>query len=172
MTDTDFAATPAQPGRLELARQISTDIGLLLLRGSFGLLMFAGHGMGKMQRLGEVGAPDFKFADPFGLGASFSFVLAALAEGVASLMVALGLCTRAVALPLLITMCVAAFYAHYSDPVFGKPRSKELALLFGTAFGAVMLLGPGRLSLDHLISNWWRGRTNTLRPPAAPDAAP
>ena len=144
--------------RIDLARRIGADVGLLFLRVSFGLMMCLGHGMGKLQRFSEIGTPDFRFADPFGLGESLSFVLAGLAEGVASIFIVLGLGTRAVALPLLFTMCVAAFNAHFNDPFFGKPRSKELAAMYGAAFGALMFLGPGRLSLDHLIGRWFRAR--------------
>jgi putative oxidoreductase len=44
----------------------------------------------------------------------------------------------------LVTMLVAAFHVHATDP-FSK---KELALAYATAALAILLAGPGRLSLD------------------------
>ena len=48
------------------------------------------------------------------------------------------------------TMLVAAFVAHGSDPL----ADKEHALLYALAFLAVLLLGPGRWSVD----TWWAER--------------
>jgi putative oxidoreductase len=44
-------------------------------------------------------------------------------------------------------MTVAVFIRHASDPF----DVKELALLYGTIAMAIVLIGPGRFSLDYLI---------------------
>lgn len=143
---------------------IGSSLGLLVLRLSMGGFM-ATHGWGKVQM---VLAGDFeKFADPIGIGKAPSLVCAAGAEFVCALLVAVGLFTRAAALPVAFTMGVAAFVAHGSDPwtmgeaaakfFAGESKSwasKEPALLFLAAFLAIALTGPGRFSLDAIV----RGR--------------
>jgi putative oxidoreductase len=81
-------------------------------------------------------------------------VLAIFAEVVCTVFVALGLGTRIFVVPILVMLGVAAFAIHASDP-FGE---KELALTYLAMFGAVFLLGPGELSIDHVIRRRWRKR--------------
>jgi putative oxidoreductase len=124
------------------------SLGLLILRvGAGGFL--ATHGWGKVQ---QVVAGDFQsFPDPIGLGSGLSLVLAAGAEFVCALLVAVGCATRIAALPPAFAMGVAAFVAHASDPWTMQPGgggSKEPALLFLSAFAAIALLGAGRFSAD------------------------
>jgi len=87
------------------------------------------------------------FPDPLGVGSTVSLSLAVFGEFFASLLLVLGLGTRAAAVPFVITMLVAAFIVHGDDP-FGD---KERALLYATAGLALLLTGAGRWSLDHLI---------------------
>ena len=122
------------------------DVGLLILRVMLGLFMFYGHGMGKVGRL--FGDDPISFADPFGLGPTASLALAAFAEGICSIFVVLGLCTRWALIPLIITMSVA-FTRHMGDD-FGQ-MEKALFYLFG--FIALFFAGPGRYSLDY-----WRSK--------------
>lgn len=125
------------------------DVGLLVLRVGAGGMMMVGHGFGKMER---IGADHSNFADPFGLGPELSYVAAAVAECICAGLVGLGLFTRAVSVPLLATMLVAAFYAHAADPFFmSGGRAKEPALLYAIPFAALVFTGPGRLSLDGLL---------------------
>ncbi len=117
------------------------DLGLLFLRVTVGLMMAFGHGLGKVQ---AVLAGDFDFADPIGIGPSFSLILAALAEFVCSLLVVLGFKTRWVAIPVVVTMLVAAFGYHWADP-WGR---KEFALLYAIPFLTLVFTGAGRYSVD------------------------
>lgn len=116
------------------------DIGLLLLRLSFGLLM-AGHGLGKVQDLiaGKTGFPD-----PLGIGSVPSLALAAFAEFFCALAVAVGFKTRWAAIPVIITMLVAAFIIHADD---GWAK-QEFPLLYAAAFLALVFTGSGRHSVD------------------------
>ena len=118
-----------------------SDLGLLLVRLLAGGMMLT-HGLPKFDRL--FGEGPVKFADPFGLGPEISLGLVLFAEVGCSILVMLGFKTRWATVPLMITMLVAAFYAHAADP-FGK---KELSLLFFTLFLSILISGGGRYSVD------------------------
>ena len=121
------------------------SLGLLVLRLAVGAMMLT-HGWPKLEKL--LSAPD-KFPDPIGVGPEISLVLAVFAEVPCAVLVALGLFTRWAALPLLVTMAVAAFIVHGDDP-FNK---QEMALLYGSGTLAIMLTGPGAFSIDAWRSN-------------------
>ena len=127
--------------RLELSPRFQ-DFGLLILRLAFGFSMIYGHGFGKLTRL--FGTEEIRFADPFGLGPAASLALAVFAEVLCSLLIMLGLLTRAALIPLIITMATAFFTAHFDD-AYGQ---QEKVILFGFAFLALFFTGPGRFSLD------------------------
>lgn len=127
-------------------RRLLTDIGLLIMRLWAGLVMIVAHGWDKLINFSER-APDFP--DPLGIGSTTSLALTAGAEVFCAALVTIGLFTRVTAIPLLITMIVAA-YAHaiaWGDP-FGD---YELALFFGTAYLMLIFTGPGRCSADYLV---------------------
>lgn len=119
--------------------------GLLILRIFAGAFMLFNHGAGKLTRL--LGDGPVKFSDPIGIGPEASLALAAFAEVICAVFVVFGFATRLSALPLVITMMVAAFIAHAGDPL----GSKELPLLFGAIFIAFALTGAGKFSIDNLI---------------------
>lgn len=122
----------------------SLDIGLLILRLSFGLAMAFAHGLGKVppsERFIE-GVASMGFPMP-----TFFVWGAGLSEFVGALFIALGLLTRPSAVLLAGTMFVAAFIRHAADPF----NVKELAILYFAFSVAFVFLGAGRLSLDSLI---------------------
>lgn len=121
-------------------------LGLLVLRLAVGGMMLT-HGLPKLQRLLET--PD-QFLDPIGLGPEVSLALAVFAEVVCAFLIMVGAATRLAAIPLLITMLVAAFVTHAGDP-FNK---MEPALLYGSCSLALVLTGAGKFSVD----GWWNGR--------------
>src|SRR4029453_19208775 len=99
--------------------------------------------------------------DPIGIGSVPSLVLVTFAEFLCALLVMLGLGTRFAAMPVVISMGVAAFVAHANDPwssetaamaFFGGQSktwfSKEPALIFLIIFLALAFTGAGALSLD------------------------
>jgi putative oxidoreductase len=119
------------------------EIGLLLLRlGVSGLMLT--HGFPKLKQL--VAGGDTQFADPIGVGATVSLVLAVLGEFVAPLFLLVGLFTRLAAIPSAAVMAVAAFVVHRGQPL----PERELALLYLVGFVGLMLTGPGRYSIDEL----------------------
>lgn len=117
------------------------DFGLLFLRVTVGLLLAFGHGWGKVQ---SVFAGDFEFPDPLGIGSMASLILAAFAEFLCALLVVVGFKTRWAAIPVVITMLVAAFVFHWADP-WGR---KEFALLYAIPFLTLIFTGAGRYSVD------------------------
>jgi putative oxidoreductase len=72
---------------------------------------------------------------------------ASLSEFLGGICIALGLFTRPAALFVFTTMAVAIFIKHGQDPF----KRKELAMAYWTISGALMGLGAGKFSLDHLI---------------------
>jgi putative oxidoreductase len=74
--------------------------------------------------------------------------LAAFAETLGGLLIALGLLARPAAFYVVIHFIVVVFVAHSGDAL----GDRELAILFGLVALAVGLVGPGRFSLDALLA--------------------
>ncbi len=124
----------------------NVDFSSLLLRIVGGGFMLYGHGLGKFQKFFSDDA--IQFIDPFGIGATASLGLVVFAEFICAGLVIFGLMTRYALIPLIFTMVYAAFVAHSADP-FGD---KELALIYLSIYLSILLLGPGKYSLDRMIS--------------------
>lgn len=123
----------------------AVDLSMLLLRIGFGILMIP-HGYAKFLSFGE---KQNEFMDFMGLGPSTSLVLAIFAELICSTLLVLGLFTRAATIPLIVTAIVITFMAHDGD-VFGKAYGGFSYLL---VYIVLLLTGPGKYSLDGLISS-------------------
>ena len=128
---------------------IKINLILFLLRFAVGIFMFS-HGIGKFSKL--FGDDPIKFADPMGLGVTTSLALTVFAEVFCSVLLIFGLATRLAAIPLLITMLVAAFIVHGADG-FGK---QELPLLYSIIYLTITIAGAGTISFD----NWIFQKTN------------
>ena len=101
------------------------------------------HGIPKLLRF--FGNEEIIFGDPLGIGQVTTFTLAVFAEFLCSLLIILGLGTRLAAIPLIITMAVAALIVHVPD---GFAR-QELPLLYLTGYLLLFFTGSGKYSLDH-----------------------
>ncbi|MGS2763231.1 DoxX family protein [Sinomicrobium sp. M5D2P9] len=119
----------------------SSGLGLALLRICASALIMT-HGFGKLQMLLNGG--EIEFPDPVGVGAKTSLILAVIGEFIAPILVIIGFKTRWATIPTVITMIVAAFVVHGSDPL----AKREMALLYLVIFVAIGLLGPGKFSID------------------------
>lgn len=117
---------------------------LLLLRFAVGILMLT-HGLGKFSAL--FGDGPIQFPDPIGVGATASLALAVFSEVFCSILLIFGIGTRLAAIPLLITMLVAALIVHANDGI-GR---QELPLLYSTIYFVIAMTGAGKISIDHWI---------------------
>lgn len=116
------------------------NLALLILRlGSGGLMLT--HGIPKISKLFE---SPIKFADPIGLGSTTSLILTLIGEVLAPVLIIIGFKTKLASIPAIITMLVAAFVVHISDPI----GTKEKALLYLVCFLVIFLTGPGKYSID------------------------
>ncbi len=123
---------------------------LLLVRLTMGFAM-ASHGWPKFQNMTTWMGPDSPIP-------AFLIALAAIAEFIGGIAIFLGALTPIASFGLVCTMAVAAFF-HISkgDPFVGQGGpSWELAGLYFVLSLMFLLVGPGRFSLDAVITKKWR----------------
>lgn len=125
-------------------REETLDILVLVVRITIAAFMLT-HGWPKLLKLLEGG--EIQFGDPIGLGPMPSLILVVFAEFFCSILIGIGLGTRLAAIPLIITMAVAAFIAHGGDP-FGQ---KEMALLYLLFYLVLLVTGSRKYSLDYFL---------------------
>lgn len=123
-----------------------TDLGLLVLRLLAGLGI-ARHGYPKVFEAGKIeGLTQSAREMGFPVPVLFAWA-AALSELLGGVLLALGLGARVAAFFVLCTMSTAAFIHHRADPI----GTKELALLYWAVALALMLTGPGAISMDRVL---------------------
>tara|TARA_S200000501_G_C20859054_1_gene758928 strand:+ start:1081 stop:1500 length:420 start_codon:yes stop_codon:yes gene_type:complete len=81
-----------------------------------------------------------------------SLALVTFGEFFAPLFVILGLGTRLFSIPIIYTFIIVVFDAHWGDP-FTK---MEKGILFLVSYILIFMVGPGKLSLDNLISKRYK----------------
>jgi putative oxidoreductase len=126
--------------------ETTKNIALLLLRLVIGALMIT-HAIPKLngfEMLKDV------FPDPLGIGSSVSLVMIIFAEFICSMLIIFGILTRLATLPLIFGMCVAAFVIHGSDPL----SVKELSLFYLFMYIVLLLIGPGKYSVDAILKRY------------------
>jgi putative oxidoreductase len=130
----------------------TTDIALLLARMGIAALMLT-HGFPKLMLLlsGTAG----QFPSVMGMGAELSLSLTVIAEVLCSILVLAGFATRLAVIPLAITMFVAVFLIHGSDPF----SAKEPALHYLLVYLILLFAGSGRYSVDY----WLQQKKVTVR---------
>ncbi len=125
------------------------NVATLLLRLCFGGTMLT-HGLQKLQNLqGTIDSFNQNGGGPFGLSASVAVYLLIFAEFFCAIFVMMGLFTRLALIPLIIAMAVAFFSAH--KMIIDEHGYPSLSYLI--VFLVLMLTGPGRFSVDGLMSN-------------------
>ncbi len=131
--------------KLFTSRPVSVDVGLLIFRAVVGLMMVAYHGWPKLANFTD---RMNRFSDPLGIGSTLSLSGAVLAEFFCSILLALGLFTRAALVPLIFTFVMICFVVHGDDPI----KEKENAVLFLLSYVVLFFTGAGRYSVDGLRS--------------------
>lgn len=127
-----------------IASKSSYNLATLLLRLGLGAIMVGSHGW---QKLSNFSGMQDSFVNFMGMGSSVSLTMSLIAEFFCGLLVVLGLFTRGAILLLIINMMVALTLAH-NWRVF---EDGQLPFVFLTGWIVVLLLGPGKISLDALI---------------------
>ncbi|HUR10816.1 MAG TPA: DoxX family protein [Flavitalea sp.] len=120
------------------------NIAMLILRVGMGILIVP-HGYDKLMHFTRYKKDFLNF---MGMGSTTSLALVVFAEFICGGLVVLGLFTRFAVIPLMIAMFVALFIAH-NGAIFGDG---EHATLFFCGFVTLLLVGPGRISIDGMIS--------------------
>lgn len=123
----------------------STDAGLLVLRFGLGLSLFLKHGLEKLTGYSTMVT---HFPDPIGVGPHLGLAYALFSDGICSLLVILGLGTRWAAAVIVFNLLVVFAFVHHMD---FRDGHIEAVLLYIVGFLAILICGPGRLSLDHQI---------------------
>ncbi len=123
--------------------QSAFNIAMLVLRVGAGAMCMS-HGYSKLVQFGSMKT---KFINFMGLGSTLSLSLVVFSEFFCAIFVIIGLFSRLVVIPLIISMSVALFVAHNGD-VFGDG---EKAALYLTCFIALLLCGPGKASIDGMM---------------------
>ncbi len=119
------------------------NVATLLLRLTFGIFMLViGY-----DKLVNFAARVPEFYSFLGLGSKVSLILVVFAEFFCSALLIIGLFTRFACIPLIITMAVAAFIVLKAD-IFGNAQT---ATIYLSAYIAILLLGPGKISVDGMI---------------------
>ena len=124
------------------------DLANLLFRVVVGLSLMT-HGYSKLMRLveGKVWGRTHLFFNE-----EVSFALITFAEFFAPLLIILGLGTRLFAIPVIYAFIIIVFDALWGDP-FTK---MEKGLLFLISYIFIFMVGPGKISLDNLISKKYK----------------
>ena len=115
---------------------------ILFVRIFFGAL-FLMHGLDKMMNFNHLSVT---YPSVFGLGSYMTLMLAIFCEFACSIFLIVGMLTRVVLIPMVISMAVAFFDIHDAMMPEG-----ELALIYLIVFFVLFITGPGRYSVDYLI---------------------
>ncbi len=124
------------------------DIPLLFIR----LILAYGFYMPAMMKWGNISG----IAEWFGsIGIPFPTLnayLVASTEMGAVILLPLGLATRIISIPLMITMLVAILTVHFSNGFEAGNNGFEIPLYYLLMLFVLLINGAGKFSVDHLIS--------------------
>ena len=129
-----------------MSTTLASDLARTILRVALGVVFLA-HGWqkffqytipGAQGAFGKMGVPAAEIAAP----------IAASLELVGGVALILGLVTRIVAAALAVQMLVALVLVHLPAGMFAEQGGIEFVLVLAAGAAAIVLVGPGRLSVD------------------------
>jgi putative oxidoreductase len=120
-------------------KAISIDAGVFILRLFSLFLMY--YGWDKLANFEEKVA---YWPDPLHVGQPASLMLTIFGELICPAFIVVGLFTRLALIPSILTMLVAIFVGHAGQPIL----EREHAISFLVPFMAILLIGPGKYSVD------------------------
>ena len=120
------------------------NIVILIFRVSLAMLMIH-HGYNLLIHFAE---KQDSFTTFMGLSSSISLALTIAVELFCSIFLLIGLGTRLILIPLMITMLVAIIQAHHGD-IFGDGQT---AFLYLIGFLTVFIIGAGKYSVDNFLT--------------------
>ncbi len=126
------------------------DLALLILRIWFGLSLFVKHGIEKLTGFHNMLQ---HFPDPIHIGPLPGLIVATLSDGICSVLVMIGLLTRVSSGIIVINLFVVFTFMHGFS--FSQEHAQLVYLYLG-GYLAIFLAGPGRYSIDGMIT----GRRN------------
>lgn len=85
----------------------------------------------------------------------FNAYLAAGTEALGVVLLVLGLATRAIAIPLMITMLVAIKTVHLANGFEAGENGFEIPLYYLIMLFTLFVFGPGKLSVDQILKNYF-----------------
>jgi putative oxidoreductase len=120
------------------------NFALLVQRVVLGIVLLIAHGLPKISNFGAMSRT---FFDPFGIGHRNTLLLSVFAEVFCSMLLVLGLFTRIAALIIVLNLSCAVFLYHRGQPL----HNMELGIVYLTGVFSILLLGPGRVSVDGMM---------------------
>lgn len=142
------------------------NLSLLLLRVFVGASLFLNHGWEKLahfSRMMQLGM------NPVHIGVLPTLLYATLADGICSLLIIVGLATRAAAFVIVISLSVVFFVMEHALSLLTQhapaaasagmpgasappPGHAELVFVYLACFLVILIAGPGGISIDRLFA--------------------
>lgn len=122
----------------------AVNAAMLILRLGLGTLMVVKYGFQKITHFSETAS---HMPNLLGMGGTVNAALIIFAEFFCGMFLILGLFTRLACIPLIIAMSVILYRVTHFD-FFGQGH---LAALYLTGFIAILLIGPGKVSVDGMM---------------------
>jgi len=127
----------------------AADLPLLFMR----LILAYGFYLPVTMKLNDVNAVGSWFESmgyPFPY---FNAYMATITEVAGVILLALGLGTRIISVPLMVVMLVAIFTVHYGNGFNAGDNGSEIPLYYLLMLFTLIIMGPGRISVDHLLKS-------------------
>jgi putative oxidoreductase len=123
----------------------SFHLTMLVFRVLVSVQLMTTHGL---KKLGVGVEQAEKIPNPLGLPEQLNNYFATAANLFFPVLVILGFFTRLASLPVLAVTMTGYFVLHWNDPLL----EKDMPFMYSLSFLLILVLGPGKYSLDYLIN--------------------